>query len=380
MTTAAEQREREVKEKARAYLAARANSTVGRPMPPQDGPQLVAEDVPHDMVQWEEAVEQVRRAKESLLLPESAFMRYPLPGLAELVGGVRPNRVHYYVSASNNGKTMFARNFIVNAIAAGQSCSIMTTETTPEDFRLSLAAAALGLHPGDISTGEYLKRPDAKDVATRLAEEMDRWADYESGAHSLLRISSAAGYLTPESVRADARAVANGGFVWSLIDHGDHVEGTPKMPEPVMSNAVNTAIWRSTIDLDLRTMVFSQLNNDVFRKNKLGMCIPPSEEMVKYGSKKKELGWVMLSGHRPLRQFEDEKERKDEINLFKSGQRTIRDITLPALHVRVMKHRDYGERVGASVLLEVHNGRLGAPTKDTLGDVHGISTTRRSLV
>lgn len=372
-------REQKVKDEAKAYLAARANATLGKPIPK---PQLVTEeepDIPADIRAWEEACDQVRRAKELLDLPAEAYLKYPFENFGTMVGGVRPGRVHYYVCASNNGKTTFVRSFIETAIANGQACAVMTSETTPEDFRLSIAAATIGLHPGDVATGEYLKRPDAERVRRDLEAEMDRWTDYENGTHAMLRISEETGYLTPEKIRFAARDAADLGAAWFLIDHVDHIEAGQGTSEYQMSNAVNVAAWRAALDLDLRVICTSQLNQDVFRQNPLGMCMTPQESWVKFGGKKKELGWVMTGGSRPLKAFVSEDDRKDELAAYKKGDRKIGDITLPCAHLRVMKHRDYGDRVGASCLLEVERGRFREPSKEIEADLHGISTQKRSL-
>lgn len=376
MMATAHDRERAIREKAHAYLAARANQTVGAPMPRPALVKDAAPEIPADVQAWEEAVEQVRKAQELVALPREAFLRYPLGPLGDLIGGVRPNRLHYYVSASNNGKTTFVRSFIEAAIAAGQSCAVMTSETTPEDFRLQMAASSVGVKVGDVSTGEYYNQPNPDVVQSALDTELQRWADYESGATTQLRISSAAGYLTPEKVRVASRHAADLGADWFIIDHVDHVEGSGRTSEYEVSNAVNTAAWRAAMDLDLRVLCTSQLNQDVFRNNPLGMCVPPLDSWVKFGGKKKELGWVMLGGYRPLRPFLDDEERKAELGAFKAGARTIADITLPCLQLRVMKHRDYGERVGASCTLEVRGGKLVSPTRDTSADLHGIRTAR----
>lgn len=378
MATPAERREAQIKEKARAYLAARKQNASGAHHEPL-GPQLVEEDTPNDVLAWEEAVDQVRKAQELLTLPKEAFLKYPLEPLGALIGGVRYNRIHYYVSASNNGKTMFVYSFITAAMAKGQRCTVMTTETSPSDFRIAMAALAIDVDLGDISTGEYLQWPNAEEIKAKLSQEMDRWTDYETGAHAQLRVVAADGHLTPEKVRRGARDAANIESDWFIIDHVDYVEPTAKLSEYQVSNAVNTAAWRAAMDLDLRVICTSQLNQDAFRKNQLGMCMPPQEAWVKFGGVKKENAWVMLGGYRPLRPFISEAERKEELGAFKGGQRTIADITLPCLQVRVMKHRDYGKRVGGSVSLEVRNGRVGQVTKDLAADVHGIRTTSLGL-
>lgn len=375
MATAAETREAAVKEKAKAYLAARKQESLGKHKE-ISGPKLVAEEVPNDVAAWEEAVNQVRKAQELLTLPKEAFLRYPLPDLGDLVGGVRYNRIHYYVSASNNGKTMFVYSFITGAIALGQRCTVMTTETSPADFRLAMAALAIDIDVGDIATGEYMHWPNAEEIKTKLHDELERWTDYESGAHAQLRVVAADGHLTPDKIRQGARDAANIESDWLIIDHVDYVEPTGKLSDYQVSNAVNTAAWRAAMDLNLRVICTSQLNQDVFRKNPLGMCMPPQEAWVKFGGVKKENGWVMLGGYRPLRPFLDDEDRKKELGAFKAGERTIAEITLPCLQIRVMKHRDYGKLVGGSVSLAVRNGRVGQITKDVAGAIHGIRTSR----
>lgn len=365
--SAATEREAQIREAARAVLAARAHVHLGRALPvgAPPTPTLVTEEpVSPDIKAWEEAVEQVRRAKETLARPATDYLPYPFASLADLVGGVAPGRVHYYVSASNNGKTTFVRSFLEAAIAAGQRCAVMTTETTPDDFRKSMAAVRLGYDFGDIATGAVHTWPNGADVIRAVTAEMDRMQAYEEGAYRALKISDAHGYLTAEKVRLAAREAADLGVDWFIVDHVDHVEGDARQSDYQVSNAVNTAAWRAALDLDLRVLCTSQLNQDLFRHNTLGLCVPPQESWVKFGGKKKEIAWVMLAGYRPLRPFVDEEARKRELDAYRAGERKIADITLPALKIRVMKHRDYGARVGAACVLEYRAGRLHDVNQD----------------
>lgn len=320
--------------------------------------------------------DQVAAAVDTLLLSADAFKRMPWPSLdREFVGNIAPGKLWYWVIASNNGKTLAVRSFVEEKIAANERTHLVSTETSPQDFRMALACHELGIYPGDLLTGEYLAWDNAAEVRAAVKRVMSEATLYERQKFDLLQFPSENGLLTPALIRHAAEEAAEQEADWFIVDHVDYLTEMAGQPEVAVSNAVNAALDEIRRRFPFRVIATSQLNQRPFdRYGRLTLLTPPVEDWVKYGGVKKQNADGMLCAYRPLKDPEPD---EDVMKAFKAGHRPVEDVAMPgAMRWRVMKHRDYGERVGRAITLEVHKGRLREPTKDTAGYVHGIRTAR----
>lgn len=326
------------------------------------------------------AQEQVLDAVESLERPASVFLKMPWASLDdEFVGGVAPGKLWYWLLASNNGKTLLVRSFTELKMTMGERVFLVSTETSPEDFRLALACNALGIYPGDLLTGKYLEWDNAeqvkRDVKRVMAEKglLDRRCD-------LLQFPTKGGALTPGSLWAAAHEAADQGADWFIVDHIDYLADIPGKTELQVSNLVNAALDEIRKRYPFRIIATSQMNQTPFAKfGRMTLLTAPMEDWVKYGGVKKQNADGFLGGYRPVQSPAPD---DDTMKSYKAGNLGISAVAMAnAMRLKIVKHRDYGERVGNTISLEVHKGHLREFSAfDRAAMQHGIVTTTKSLL
>lgn len=302
--------------------------------------------------------------KAHLDLTEDDFLHMPWASLDGLVRGIPAAKLWYIVMASGNGKTLFMHSLIDSVLARNEPVYAVTTETSPDQFRLMMAASAIGIMPGDILTGEYLRWPNVDQVRRQLIALVEA----RSVAHNrLLQFCQAPGLLTAQKVRHAAHEAHLMGAYWFIIDHADYCALED-------SNAVNAALQDAKLRYGHRIIASSQMNQVVFQQEgRLALATVPREDHVKYGSVKKENADGMIGGSRVLRPDLD----KATLDKFKAGTIKLLDIVVPGCaRFTVMKNRLHQQYVGASITLDVVNGRLAEPGFAERGGHHGIRTNR----
>lgn len=329
---------------------------------------------------YEAAQGQVLDAVQTLELPESAFKRMPWPALdGEFVGGIAPGKLWYWVMASNNGKTLTVRSFVEEKIAAREKVFLMSTETTPHDFRLALACNELGIYPGDLLSGEYLKWDTAATIRRDVKRVMAEATLYERQQYDLLQFPVQSGPMSVASVWRGLAEAEEQGADWVIGDHVDYLDVPPGAQEISISNAVNNAFDQGRRKYpDLRIILTSQMNQKPYDKlGRLAMLTAPVEDWVKFGGVKKQNADGMIGGYRPVKSPAPD---DDTMKSYKAGHLAIEDVALSdAIRYKLMKHKDYGKWVGRSVTLEVYKGHVREFADRDKGPLHGIRTTGRTL-
>jgi hypothetical protein len=327
------------------------------------------------------AEDQVLGAVEALERPASAYLTMPWPSLDVLVGGIAPSKLWYWLLASNNGKTLLVRSFTELKMGAGEKVFLMSTETSPSDFRLALACHALGLYPGDLLTGKYLGWDNAEQVKRDVKRVMTE-SGLLDGQCDLLQFPNEKneGALNPRRIWGAAHEAADQGADWFIVDHGDYYDDIPGKSELHVSNVVHKTLNDVRKRYPFRMIVTSQMNQKPFERfGRMALMTAPLEDWVKYGGVKKENADGFLGGYRPIQSPAPD---DDTIKAYKAGERGISDVAMPnAMRLKLMKHKDYGNEVGETVTLEVHKGHLREfSSLERQSMQHGIATTRRSLV
>lgn len=339
----------------------------------------------HKALQWEAAwesqgAEEMAGALELSKRTKEDFGHLPWPSLNNIVKGIPRGKLWYVVIASNNGKTTFVRN-LANAITSNyQPLFIMSTETSPEVFRLGLAALEAGIDPGDFETGEVLDMENSVEIQSQIGSHLDLNSLRSLEKHKRLQFPWQKGFLTSEGILGAAERAAEQGAEWFIVDHIDHVNPVGPGGEIAQSNAVNAALYEATVQFGLRTIAMSQMNQTPFKLLKrMALLSVPVEDWVKYGGTKKQFADGMLGGWRPLRSPAPD---KDQIAAYQAGDLPLTDIAMPgAMRFITMKHRAKGALIGHKATLEVHKGLLREPSYYERGGlVHGISTSAKSTL
>ena len=335
------------------------------------------------------ATDQILDAVEILGYEADAFLRWPWRVLDELYGGIAPGTVHYVVAFSGMGKTTFIGSAILRWLELGMPIDVMPLENKPNIFRAYLACQTLGIDPGLMMSGDYLKREDAKDLRERVRAALVAQTKEEMGelldVHEAPRVSA---HILHDAAR---RAKARGAKVL-IVDHIDHVndvDGNVKRSLWEASVAVNREAHRVAKETGLPLILMSQANQEALRnsRDKLAKYMPPQENHVLFGGQKRMVATGMLGLYRPLLPLpsgsdpEAFEEWKETIALARQGTTTPQTALEPfTMGVNLMKSRNYGGREGNRVSLAWEAGRIVdrvlSLVRDDEARKHSIRTSR----
>jgi hypothetical protein len=242
-----------------------------------------------------------------------------------------------------------------------------------ETLRTMYAADDCGVDPGDVLTGAWHDFPNFDALRTRMADAY-RQQRREDHWYSRLRFTSYE-RVGQNEVREMMEQAASWGAEAVVVDHADHVEAGGSLYEAsVKTNALMLELVKQT---GTRLIVTSQTNSsgkgqDMWRDHK-----PVREEVVKFGSHKKEIATTMMGFYRPLRPGVTKEERE----MVEYGERPMSDCLLTGANAfNIIGHRAYGSRNGARGYVGWERGRIVEPDKSLLNDIeaqrHAIQTKR----
>lgn len=331
--------------------------------------------------QWDAAWEsqgksEVEQAFWLLHRDRSDYGHLPWPSLDGIVKGIARGKLWYVVMASNNGKTTFVYSLVEALLAQKKPVFVMSTETTPQQFRLALEALTLGIDPGILETGEVLDLENSMDIRSKLVDQLAKNSARNDDRHKLIQFPWEGGFLTSQGILEAAERAHEQGAEWFIVDHVDHINPVGPGGEIAQSNAVNAALHEACLQFKLRAIATSQMNQRPFQVlKKMALLSVPIEDWVKYGGTKKQFADGMLGGYRPLR---SPKPEKAQIDAYEQGELPLSEIAMPnAMRLIVMKHRAQGKLVGQKVTLDVLHGRVMEPSYYERGALeHGIRTSR----
>jgi KaiC/GvpD/RAD55 family RecA-like ATPase len=304
------------------------------------------------------AADQILDAGRLVERPESAFLSFPWPTLAQLAGSIPPGSVSIIGAFSGGGKTTFVSSLVAELLKAGKKIYVMALETTPDHFRTYLACQQLGIKPGDILSGESHRMPNGD--ALRQAVHAQIETQFEE-TWDTLRVSN------EETINCDRLEQAfHEAFDWGadmvLVDHIDEIE--PDSPSELFAESVRTVKrgGKAARRYQLKAFFTSQLNNDTARGNKLAKYQPPQVQHFYMGQHKIHVSHNVLGLFRPIRprkRTETVDEYREALSAAKTGEIEPQSVLEQGrMGVNLVKSKFYGEREGSRISLGIQNGRV----------------------
>ena len=284
--------------------------------------------------------------------PSTSYIHFPWSALDRVVGGMPEGEVCYVAAFSSSGKTTFLTSMMNEAFeSTTKRIYYMGLESKPKTLRTHWASKRLGLDAGELLSGEFLKRPDWKTVRDAVVAEMH--SQNFGDKFERIRFSPTA-TINARSLERAAEAAADFGADIFMIDHVDHIDGSPGRSDYGQSREVNQAILTIAQEYGFLMLPATQLNNEAARVNRIALHLPPQPQYVKMGSHKREIATWMLGLYRPLKVAGVEAKILKAVN---AGSRPATEILEPhTMAVVVMKHRFFGNREGSRVYLRVERG------------------------
>lgn len=330
------------------------------PPPPTPFDNMLEEgEIPLPYVdQYKIASDQVMEGLLALDRPIETFVRWPFPDLDALTGPMAPGDVWFVPGASGGGKTTFIGSCIKGWRRQGKKVYVMPLETKPKAFRTYLACMEAGVHPGDILSGEYLRRPDAQAVRDVVAGEF--YAQLRSPYVDQVMVSEHHAITLKRLEEGLKEAKAFGAHV-VIVDHIDHIEQGEGAYNDV--KAINNGALKMAQDNDLLLVFTSQLNSSVSKGDYLAKYMPPRRDHVLFGALKENVCTGMIGLFRPLRRRRDGESEEDYYNAIKRarsglGEGSVNDVLMPnTMGIVAIKLRNYGSREGLKEYLWVENGQ-----------------------
>jgi hypothetical protein len=295
-------------------------------------------------------VAQVSDTLATLNRPAEAFLPWPWARVQEAVGSLAPADIAFLVGHSGGGKTSFLLSLVLRLIASGRRVYYAGLESRPAWLRTQLACRVVGVDPGPVLSGDYLRRPGADDVRARLRYEVEQ--QKTSAVYQRLRFAQAQ-FLGAESLAGITRAAADWGADLLIIDHIDHVQPETTGDSYSESRAVALLLKQCADASGLRVLAASQTNhtglaNDPFRNHR-----PIRDEHVYMGGHKRHIAALMLGVYRPMKEALEQSER-DAVREGSADKTTI--LQAGVMAVNVMKSRNYGAREGTILRLGFDRG------------------------
>lgn len=284
-----------------------------------------------------------------------SYVHFPFRDVDQLVGAIPPGDVGFIAAFSGLGKTTFIASAIEKWIEAGKRVYCLPLESVPHAFRTHLACKRLGLHAGDVLTGQYPRsNPDRwpmirKEIKGELARQ------YEGDMADRLYVSPTR-RMDSAALSKGAKHAADWGADIFVIDHIDHITGEGKN-----LHADTTKIVDQTLDLTLEyglaTFSTTQLNHEGLRgRDRLGMYQCPQPHHLYMGGKKRHVASWMIGLFRPLK-FDGVE--KVMLAAARTGKLEAWKVLEPnCMGIGLMKSRHYGERVSQRAYLRVENGAV----------------------
>ena len=308
-----------------------------------------------------ELTDQVCDAMDLVARDADDFLQFPFPAVAALTGGMAPGDVWFVCAFSGNGKTTFLSSAIDGWYELGKRIYVLPLETRPKVFRTFWACQRLGIHPGDVLSGELSRRPNGHVVRRTIRDELQRQS--EAPMRDRVRVTGVTAINTARLAYAVEEAAEWGADV-VIVDHIDHIAGGDGSNLHAESVRVNHAALDLAQDFGVVLLCASQLNNEAMRgsRDKLAQYGPPQPNHVFMGGHKRMVATGMIGLHRKVREragSETTKEYKAAMQAARGGDADVHGVLEPGvMGVTAMKLRNYGARENQRVHLGVEHGRI----------------------
>ena len=312
------------------------------------------------------AADQIVESHLELDRHEDTYVRWPWPALDALYGGMAPGQLHYVVGFSGLGKSTFIASAIRRWVEQGRKVVVLPLEVKPHIFRTYLACQDLGIDPGLMLSGDFLREPNAGELRQRVKAQVQ--AQIKEPMLSRLTVHPA-GNVQVSTLEQAATIASEREADVLVIDHVDHLEvdQSQRASAYQTSREVNHAALRIAQDMNLLIVAMSQANQEALRgtQDRLAKYEPLRDNHVLMGGHKRQLASGMLGLYRPLLPPPEGGDAADyeswtqHITKARKGEAEPQTALEPyVMGVNLMKSRSYGGREGQRVKLAWQAGRI----------------------
>ena len=314
-----------------------------------------------------DANRQVSDAVYDLERNANEYLRWPWASLDDLYGGMARGTLHYVVGFSGIGKTTFITSAILLWHSLRLKIVVLPLEVRSNVFRTHLACQQLGINPGLMLSGDYLRRDDHEDLRARVRDAVIAQAKEPWSSHVVVHDAAD---VSVDTLRRAARVAVELEADVLIIDHVDHLETDPAARQSLYqaSVQVNREALRIAQESDLVIVAMSQANQEALRSNgadQLAKYAPLRDNYVLNGGHKRQVASGMLGLYRPTLPAPeggtaaDLTAWKELIASARRGEREPQTALEPyVMGVNLMKSRAYGSREGKRITLSWENGRI----------------------
>lgn len=297
-----------------------------------------------------------------LLSSAQNVVRWPWPDLHDIGGPLRLGTVNYVAAYTGVGKTTFTLDLVRRWLEQGVGVTVLPLETTPDEWRLSLAACKVGIQHGSVH-----------EIVAEVAEgNLERKGVLDALEAQLLIDAQDPTLLKNLFVVPDRRVNVESvdlAFAMAkslhhkvvIIDHIDHVDGadqTMGRDGGVKSiRDVNNAVLDLAKLHKLCVIAMSQLNAsiEVDGSNPLARFAKPGLKHIAFNSLKIPNANQIWGIFRDI----DPQVSRRDFALAREGAIPVQEVLMPwCTSLVALKLRDRGHREGEVANLWYRNGRL----------------------
>ena len=305
-----------------------------------------------------EALSQVEAAFNRLHLPPDAYLRWPWPALHQLTKGIAPGNVVVIGAFTGTGKTTFVASAVNRWLDQGRTVYAMPLESKPDEFRTHLAAQRAGVRPGDVLSGALYEMSNGEALMGAVSGEMSK--QIEEPMLSKLIVSGQP-HIDRYKMQQACEEAAEFKADCVIVDHVDHIEGTPGQSFYEESVRTLKAALKLAQGLGLRLILTSQLNNQVTAGHRLARYQPPQIQHFYMGQHKAQVATQVIGLYRPIRSRlpdEDEKAYRKLLDDARHDMVEPQDVLARGVTgVVKVKDRNYGAE-GQRIALAYEHGRI----------------------
>lgn len=304
--------------------------------------------------------------------PESAFLKFPWPTLAQLTGNIPPGSVSFVGAFSGGGKTTFVSSFVTELLKAKKKIYVMALETTPDHFRTYLACQQLGIRPGDILTGATHSMSNGEALRESVKAQIESQFD---DLGQLLRVSNEESINNVRLQQAFEEAHTWGADM-VLVDHIDEID--PENASDLYAESVKTVKLGAKLArrTEMKAFFTSQLNGLTAVGNKLSKYQPPQAQHFYMGGHKIHVALNVLGLFRPIRARrvdETPDAYRKALAAAKSGEMEPQSALMQGkMGINLVKSKYYGEREGRRVIVSVRHGKVYDDAQQSTEERYGI--------
>lgn len=299
--------------------------------------------------------EQVSAAEADLWDDAGDPPRYPYPRLDALLGALAPGRVTVIAAGTGQGKTTLSLD-LVDRLADAPSerrVYVLGLEQAPKELRTKWACLRAGVPAWVAFERAWGQFTNGAAMRERVAAEFRAQRSHAIGDRVIFDPTT---HVDRRELAWAAEQASAACCEVLVVDHIDRIKHGPGT-NPFAELAETTRLCTDLADQhELHLLVFSQLNRESGRGDRLAKYYAPQLHHLFGGSVKEQEADVVLALHRPLK-FDI---TRDELAAARAGTVPVRQVLEPGTAcVSCLKHRLRGaDAEGQWTHLRVEHGRL----------------------